>query len=323
MDSATRLLRLLSLLQARPSWTGDELASRTGTTTRTLRRDLTRLRDLGYPVEGSTGPAGGYRLGSGAAMPPLLLDDDEATVVAIGLRAAAATAIVGLEDAAISALGKLEQLLPSRVRRRITDIGDTTLRLDDPEPGRLDALVLAEMAAACRGSQRLRFDYVTGDGRRGSRHTEPYRLVSSERRWYLVAWDVDRRDWRTFRVDRAANAGATGAGSERREPPDAVAFVREGLAVAAYPVRASVLLAMPIDRAADVVRPTVGRLEAVDEQSTMLRIGADDVDWIARYVAGLPCRVRAVGPPELVEALRVLGEHLVADHPAPGGEAAR
>ena len=219
LDTSARLLRLLSLLQSRPDWTGPELAERLGVTTRTIRNDIGRLRELDYPVDARAGVAGGYRLGRGASLPPLLLDDEEAVAVAVGLRTAAGSAVSGIEDASVRALMKLQQVLPSRLRHRTRAF---EAAVQAPVPGPLvDAEVLTLLASACRDREVVRFDYRAHDGRSARRRTEPYRLVSHHRRWYLVAWDLDRDDWRTFRLDRVTPRTPTGPRfAPRPIPPD-------------------------------------------------------------------------------------------------------
>ncbi|URN18479.1 helix-turn-helix transcriptional regulator, partial [Streptomyces sudanensis] len=202
-DPAARLLRLLSLLHTRADWPGPELAGRLGVSTRTVRSDIGRLRGLGYPVSATPGTAGGYRLGPGARLPPLQLDDEEAVAVAIGLRTAAAQTVGGIEETSLRALAKLEQVLPARLRPRVAALAASTVPLPGNGPA-VDAGLLAALAAACRDRRRLRFDYRDHAGNATVRDAEPHRLVSTGRRWYLVAWDVDRDDWRTFRVDRLA-----------------------------------------------------------------------------------------------------------------------
>src|SRR5919112_4358487 len=203
MDTSERLLKLLSLLQARPDWSGPELAERLEVTGRTVRNDVERLRRLGYPVLASPGVGGGYRLGAGASLPPLLLDDEEAVAVTVGLRTATGGAIAGIEEASLRALAKLEQVLPARLRRRVSTLQTYTVPVprDDTGPT-VDTEVLMVLAAVCRDRERLRFDYADNSGAATVRAVEPYRLVSWGRRWYLFAWDLDRDDWRTFRVDR-------------------------------------------------------------------------------------------------------------------------
>jgi len=231
-DTPARLLRLLSLLQARREWPGSELAERLDVSPRTIRRDVERLRALGYPVEAALGAAGGYRLGSGQAMPPLLLDDDEAVAIAVGLRTSASHAVEGIEEASVRALAKLQQILPSRLRHRVDALVEATAPIPAGDTPLVDIADLTEIARAVTGRQTLRFAYLAADGARTRRHVEPHRLVPTRRRWYLVAYDPDRADWRVFRLDRVANPAATGMRSPRREPPfdDAVAYVNERIA---------------------------------------------------------------------------------------------
>jgi predicted DNA-binding transcriptional regulator YafY len=312
------MLRLLSLLQARPNWTGPELAQRLEVTDRTLRRDVTRLRHLGYPVEALSGPAGGYRLAPGGAIPPLLFEDDEAVVVALGLGAAAAGGLPGFEDAALAALAKIDQVLPHRLRTKIADVQDSTVHIGRPSltAERQDPETLITIAQASRRSERLRFEYVDVEGRTSERHVEPHRLVHASRRWYLVARDRDRDAWRTFRVDRIGRAVNTGMRFVHADPPDAAAQVAEGLAVAVYPWQARVLLRVQPKVAAQLVSPTTGILQPA-RGGTLLRIGADELDWIARYLASLPCRFRVLDPPELADAVRRLAARLEEDSGQP------
>jgi predicted DNA-binding transcriptional regulator YafY len=313
MDSAGRLLELLALFGARAWWSGDELARRLEVTPRTLRRDVTRLRMLGYPIEATTGPNGGYRLGAGGRLPPLVLDDDEAVAVAVALRQAAGSAGGGMEAAALTALTKLDQVLPVQLRERVIAVRTVTVDLRTPRlpPADIDALIVA--ALACRRPERLRFTYEDGDGRVTRRLVEPFRLVTTERRWYLVAYDTDRQAWRTFRVDRLSELRLTGMPFEHRDTPDAAALVSEGLALHVYPYQARVVLHLPFDIAARVVPPTVGVLEQIDDAHTLARIGGEP-DWIARYLAGMECRYEVLEPPEVRSELRALGERLVAEH---------
>jgi len=236
LETSARLLRLLSLLQSRRDWTGAELAGRLGIGLRTVRRDIDRLRDLGYPVDATPGVAGGYRLGVGAALPPLLLDDDEAVAVAISLHMATTGSVAGLEESSLRALTKLQQMLPSRLRHRVTAFHATTIPLTGPgsRADQVDPEVLTAVAAACRDQRRLRLRYP---GRAGvtTRDVEPHRLVHTPRRWYLLAWDVDRGDWRTFRVDRIQGpVGPPGARFTPRQLPsdDVAAFVSHSISSA-------------------------------------------------------------------------------------------
>src|SRR3954451_2208362 len=225
-ETSSRLLELLSLLQARRDWRGDELADRLEVSHRTIRRDVDRLRELGYPVEASTGPFGGYRLRAGTAMPPLLLDDDQAGAIAVGWRPPAGASVTGIEETAIRALVKLEQVLPSHLRRRVNALQSVTSTLPASGP-RVDPQALTTIAGACRDQERLRFAYRDRDDSESRRTVEPHSLVNLGRRWYLVAWCCDREDWRTFRADRIERAAAAGARSTPRTRPgdDPAAYV--------------------------------------------------------------------------------------------------
>lgn len=304
---------MLSLLQSRPTWTAEELAERLGVTTRTVRRDMTRLRDLGYPVLAAPGRFGGYQLGSGGVLPPILLSDDEAVAVAIGLRAAAQGGVSGIEDAAIAALAKLEQMLPAVARERLRDLLGATVPLAAGSGPAVDADALVTVAQGCRRPERLKFRYLDASGQASERSVEPYKLVHVRRRWYLVARDRDRADWRTFRVDRMHDAVLTGHRFTHAEEPDAEAMVAEGLAVGSYAVQASVLLQVDVTEAAAEIPRTVGSIEAHAE-GTLLRIGAPDVAWLARYLAGLPFGFQVLDPSELRTELRAMGRRLAREH---------
>ena len=281
LDTAARLLRLLSLLEARRDWTGPELADRLGVTTRTIRKDVERLRNLGYTIDATPGIAGGYRLGIGAALPPLLLDDDEAVAVAIGLRTAAAGAVAGIEETSVRALAKLERLLPSRLRRRVAALAATILTLPVSGPS-VDADTLTTIAAACRDHERLRFDYRSHDATPSARHTEPHRLVNSARRWYLLAWDLDRHDWRTFRVDRIDPHPPTGHRFTPRDMPDDEVTDRlaRGLATATWRYRTRVTVHAP---AADIAArlPAGITIEPVDPTTCVVDVGSDNPHMLA------------------------------------------
>ena len=313
VNTSARLLKLLSLLQARPSWPGPELAERLAVTTRTLRRDVSRLRELGYPVEAVSGRFGGYELAPGGALPPLLLDDDEAVAVALGLRAAAGGSVPGFEDAALAALSKIDQVLPGRLRERVAALEAATVRLgrEGPPGEPLDTSVLVTLAQATRGPERVRFRYVDSASNTTDRHVEPFQIVRAARRWYLVARDRDRDAWRTFRVDRMSDVARTGMRFVHLDPPDAAAFVSEGLAVSAYAWQAKVTLDLTVEEARRMVAPTIGVIEHSDD-ATVLRIGADDLDWIARYLASLPCGFRVIEPDDLRHSVARLATQLAA-----------
>ncbi|RZQ60284.1 helix-turn-helix transcriptional regulator [Amycolatopsis suaedae] len=307
-DTSARLLRLLALLQMRREWTGTELAARLEVSGRTVRNDVERLRALGYPVHGTRGSVGGYRLGAGAQLPPLLLDDDEAVAVAVGLRTAAGGTITGVEETSLRALAKLEQVLPSRLRRRVQALQSVTVPVPRDEPGpRVDADTLTALAAACRDSERLRFDYADHSGNATRRVTEPYRLVTWGRRWYLVAWDVDRADWRTFRVDRITPKLPSGPRFTPRElPGDVTDRVRRGVSSAAWRHHATVTVHAPATEVAQRINPAVGTVEAIDEHSCLLHTGADSVHTLAVHLGMLDLDFTADGPPELVDLLATL-----------------
>lgn len=311
MDTAERLLRLLGLLEARIDWTAEELADRLDVTTRTIRRDITRLRDLGYPVAALAGPGGGYRLGAGAKLPPLLLDDGEALAVALGLRMSALTAVGGLEEPSVSALAKLEHVLPPRLRSRLEDISEATTSTFGASRTRVDHSAFAVIAAAIRGRQRVRLDYVDSRGKCSERHIEPVRLVHTGRRWYLVAFDLDRDDWRTFRFDRVTSPVTTGIRAATRRSPDPVELVQKGITVDVWEYSASVVLHASVEAARREIAPTVGTVTPIDEKTTRLSIGADDMGWLARFLLGLSMKLEVEGPPDLKSELAGMGRELV------------
>jgi len=315
--TSARLLRLLALLQTRREWSGPELAERLGVSGRTVRRDVERLRDLGYPVRAALGAVGGYRLEAGTAMPPLLLDDDEAVAIALGLRAAAGGAVDGIEESTVRALAKLEQVLPDRLRRRVSALHAATVPIDGPPAGPTVAPeTLTVLAAACRDRERLRFSYRAAaggadDGPRG-RLVEPHGLVSAGRRWYLVAWDVDRGDWRTFRVDRLEAPRAVGVRFAPRAAPggDAAAFVRRSLAASRPAARAVLRVHAPARVLADRFRVTNQEVEPVDDATCLLRTPVESLEWTALRVAFLELDFEVVEPPELAERLADLAGRL-------------
>ncbi len=318
--TSARLLRLLALLQTRRSWSGSELAERLGVTDRTVRRDVERLRDLGYPVQATQGTAG-YRLGAGAALPPLLLDDDEAVAVVVGLRTQAGGSVAGIEETSLRALTKIEQMLPSRLRHRVNTLHAATVRVSGAGP-EVAADTLMAVADACRRRERLRFDYTSP--RRGStiRSVEPHSLVSFDRHWYLVAWDTDRADWRTFRVDRLTPRTPTGPRFAPRQPPggDAAAYLADQLSSRAWPFQASVVLHASAEAVADRVWPGMGVVEAVDERSCLLHVGSDSPDHLVWMLTSVDTDFTLVsGPPELFDALRAQARRcLDAARDAPG-----
>jgi predicted DNA-binding transcriptional regulator YafY len=305
LDTSARLLKLLSLLQTPRDWAGSELSERLGVSARTVRRDIERLRELGYPVHATRGTAG-YRLGAGAAVPPLLLDDDEAVAVAVGLRTAAGVA--GVEETSARALAKLEQVLPSRLRHRVQTLQSAMIAMPGNGPT-VDASVLTAIAAACRSTERLRFDYVAHDGTTSRRIVEPHRLVGWGRRWYLVAWDVERDDWRTFRADRIEPKIPTGPRFTPRELPggDVTAYLSERLQVALWHYQATLRLPLPASRVVELITPSGGLIEPVDEQTCTLTMGADSMHLLAVFAGLLDVDFEVVDPPELRDRLARLG----------------
>jgi len=310
LDSSARLLRLLGLLQTPGDWTGTDLAQRLEVDVRTVRRDIQKLRDLGYPVHTIPGAAG-YRLGAGTKLPPLLLDDEEAVAIAIGLRTAAGGSITGIEETSLRALAKLEQVLPSRVRHRVHMLHSVTVTVPVTSPT-VDPDVLTAVAAACRRRERLRFDYRNHDGTDSIRDTEPHRLIHTGRRWYLVGWDTDRRDWRTYRADRIHPRIPTGPRFTPRPAPDIdlAGYLGHGISTAPYRHRARITLYTPAQTAAERIPPTVGVIEAIDPHTCLLHTGSNTLDEIAIYVALFGFRFQIHEPPELIAHIRDLATRL-------------
>jgi predicted DNA-binding transcriptional regulator YafY len=309
LDTSARLLKLLSLMQARADWTGPELAERLEVGVRTVRRDVERLRTLGYPVHAAPGLAGGYRLGAGASLPPLLLDEEEAVAVAVALRTAASASVTGIEETALRALVKLEGVLPPALRRRVGAVSSAMVPF--PSFGApVDPGLLALLAAAIRDRERLRLRYRDHAGTPSSRLLEPHRLVPTGRRWYLVAWDAGREDWRTFRVDRIEPAPSSAGRYIAREPPaaDIAAYVARGVSAARGTHQARVLLHAPLAAVAPRVPPVSGALEAIDEHTCMLHTGADWLGGLAIYVAAIGVDFEVLDPPEFAAEIRRLGE---------------
>lgn len=311
LETSARLLKLLSLLQVRRDWTGADLAHRLGVDVRTVRRDVDKLRTLGYPVNAAPGVSGGYQLGAGAELPPLLLDDDEAVAVAVGLRTAASGSVSGIEETSVRALAKLEQVLPSRLRRRVNALQAHTVAL--PMRGaQVDAGTLTAIAIACRDHQRLRFPYAGRDGDT-RRHVEPLGLANTGRRWYLVAWDVDKADWRTFRVDRIQGEPTPGARFTPREPPaeDLASYVARQLSVAPHQHEARLIMHAPYDVVA--ARTSYGpiHLERIDDERTRLTVGTSALEDVGPWIAMIGVDFEVEGPEELRRHLRATAERLL------------
>jgi predicted DNA-binding transcriptional regulator YafY len=306
-ETSARLLRLLSLLQARRDWTGAELAARLGVTTRTIRNDADRLRGLGYLVEARRGVAGGYRLGIGGVLPPLLLDDEEAVAVAIGLRAAASGSVAGIEETSVRALAKLQQMLPPRLRRRVSAFQSSALPMPSHDP-QVDPDVLTLIASACRDHERLRFDYRAHSGAASRRSVEPYRLVNDRRRWYLVAWDTDRDAWRTFRADRIEPRTPAGPRfTPRPLPPDReiAAQVARGVGEATWRYRARIIVHAPAAHVRGRL-PIPLQVEPLGQDRCTFEPGSDHPQMLALYLGMLDADFTIVDSPDLLDALRKL-----------------
>ncbi|HEY8001653.1 MAG TPA: YafY family protein [Solirubrobacterales bacterium] len=309
--TSSRLLELLSLLQGRRDWPGAELAERLAVAGRTIRRDMERRRGLGYPVESLTGPAGGYRLRAGTAMPPLLLDDDEAIAIAVGLRTAARSSVTGIEETSVRALVKLEQVLPAHLRRRVSALGSATIAPPAAGPT-VDPQQLTVIATACRDSECLRFAYRSRDGTETRREVEPHSLVNLGRRWYLVAWDRRREDWRTFRIDRLGRPASTGVAFAARKLPagDAAAYVEQSISGRPHRYAARVTVQASMEEITSRLPSYWGTFEPIDAHSCEYRAADDDLGWLAMRVAMLGVESTVHEPPELIDHLRTLARRL-------------
>lgn len=310
-QTSSRLLALLSLLQARRDWPGAELADRLEVSGRTVRRDVERLRELGYPVQSLTGPAGGYRLRAGTAMPPLLLDDEEAIAIAVGLRTAARASVSGIEETAVRALVKLEQVLPAHLRRRVAALAAATFSV--PVGGAtVDPQHLTAIATACRDSECVRFAYRSRDGSDSRRLVEPHAVVNLGRRWYLVAWDRGREAWRTFRIDRLTKPTVTGPRFAPRSLPakNPAAYVERSIAAAPNRFEARLTLHASAEDLHSRVPFHSGTITPIDDRTCEYRAGDDDLRWLAIRVAMLGVDFDLHEPPELADHLRALAERL-------------
>jgi predicted DNA-binding transcriptional regulator YafY len=307
LETSARLLRLLSLFQGRKYWSGHDLSARLEVTSRTLRRDVDKLRTLGYPIHSTCGAEGGYQLGAGSTMPPLLLDDDEAVAVALGLRYAAGGSVEGVEEASVRALTKIEQILPARLARRVAALQSAIVMPARMESA-VDARMLSVIAGACRDLEMLRFRYSDRGGVASTRAVEPHRLVNTGRRWYLVAWDTDRAAWRTFRVDRIQARVTTGLRFAPRDPPstDLAAYVSHGAWAPTCGARIKLFAAA--EAVAERIPPGIGVLEPIDGQSCFFEVGASSYERLAMHLVFLGVDFELSGPSELVEEVGRLAE---------------
>ncbi|TWP38992.1 helix-turn-helix transcriptional regulator [Leekyejoonella antrihumi] len=304
-ETTARLLRLLGLLQARSVWTGDELAQRLGVTQRSVRRDVDRLRELGYPVQASRGIGGGYQLGAGRALPPLLLDQDEAVAVAVCLRLAAGGTVAGVGEAAVRTMAKLDQVLPAALRAQVAAVQEATVTIDY-RPSPVDPAHLLELASAIRRSVQARFEYVAADGAETSRRLEPYRLVATGRRWYLFGFDLDRDDWRIFRLDRMSEVRAGTFRFTVREAPGAETYLRRSRhGEWRYTAR------LRVHASAEETATHVGSwatVEEFDASTCLVTLGGDDIDRMAWWLARLALDFEVVDPTELRDAFHRLAD---------------
>ena len=319
-NTSGRMLRLLSLLQTHRYWPGGELSDRLDVSVRTLRRDIDRLRELGYQVDAVRGVAGGYQLRAGGALPPLLLEDEEAVAIAVGLQSAAAGAVSGMEETSVQALTKVIALMPPRLRRQMDALRSQTEKLPWSSGPALDPGLLTTLAQACRDDEPLHFTYTARAADPTERWVEPHRLVSLGRRWYLVAYDRDRQDWRSFRVDRIADPRTTGHRFRPRDLPadDALSFVQAGIRRMPQRYDVRVRVAAP----ADDVRRAVwhyGDVTDLPDGGSLLEMRVDDLQWPVMVLAQLGAPFTIDSPPELTE--RVVGVATVFTQAATGADA--
>lgn len=306
-DVTGRALQLLALLQARSVWSAADLSEELGVTPRSVRRDVDRLRTLGYPIEASPGHGGGYRLGAGKAIPPLLLSTEEATAVAVGLRLATVCGIDDLGQPALRALTTLDRVLPPQARGDVTAISEV-LDVSASRRSAVASPVLVLLARAVRDQHQLRVDYERRDGFRSTRRLEPYRVVSVDGRWYLFAHDLEREDWRTFRLDRMHDVRASTFRYRPRPTPENIEeYVRSSLASAPAGHQARVRFARPRSEVAPLIPEMVGSVEADGEDACILTIGSSDPRWTALHLAHLGLPIEVLEPPELQEEITALG----------------
>ena len=310
-DTTSRALKLLSLLQARRTWTGAELMSRLEVSERTLRRDIDRLRELGYEVRAVTGPTGGYRLEAGDDIPPLLLDDEEAVAIAMGLLTAAGGTIAGIEETSLRALAKLEKVLPPRIRRRINTLQSTVVPMIRAWI-KVDAETLTTVAQACRDHERVRFEYETRDGQSTDRHVEPHTLVSRHQRWYLLAFDRDRGDWRTFRLDRMTSPTATRIRFDPRPIPggDAAEYITRSFRSIPVRYQASAIVHAPAEYLRERIREGEGDIERLGDSRCRVRTRGDHLEWLAFQLMWLDADFEVEDPPELIAHVADLAQRL-------------
>lgn len=315
MSTGTRVLELLGLLQNRRHWPSQELARRLGVSQRTLRRDIDSLQELGYPITATRGTGGGYQLSPGASLPPLVISEEEAAAIVMGLQELTSGPSPMPTDAALSAMAKIVQVLPVRIRRRIDSLRAVAVPARDPEAraGLTDVASLTTLALACRDTETVKFAYRTRTGQATARTVHPQHIVRVESRLYLIAWDLDRADWRTFRVDRVNDVSRTGATFAPRRLPadDPVEYVRARMRAmpAKYSVRATV--GAPAERVREEITH-YGTVEPIDDTSCRVEIASDSLDWVTFCIGALDAPVVIHGPPEAIAYMRAWGRRLVA-----------
>ena len=309
-ETTGRVLQLLGLLQSRRVWSGTELAERLGVTGRCVRRDIERLRELGYPVQASRGHGGGYQLGAGAALPPLLLDADEAVAMAVCLRLAAGGSVAGVGEAALRALSKLDQVMPPRLRSQVAAVHDTTVTLTARPEAPVDPGLLMALARACRDREHVAADYTDRAGAPSHRRLEPYQLVTTGARWYLLAFDRDRDDWRSLRLDRMSQVRACGTTFVPREAPDAATYVSQSISSSPYRYAARVRFHCPQDVVAQRFSPTSVTVEPDGDDACLVTAGADDPEMLVLYLATVGAEFEVLGPPEVAAAARRVAARL-------------
>lgn len=309
-ETTSRVLQLLGLLQSRRVWTSEELAERLGVTTRSVRRDVERLRDLGYPVHASKGHGGGYQLGAGAALPPLLLDPDEAVAMAVCLRLAAGGTVAGVGESALRALSKLDQVMPSKLRSQVAAVHDSTVTLTSSSDATVAPDVLMTLARACRDREHVSAGYVDIRGNATQRRLEPYQLVTTGRRWYLLAYDRDKQDWRSLRLDRMTDVRALGSTFVPREAPDAATYVQRSISSSPYRYVARVRFDAPQSVVAQHFSPASVTIEPDGPDTCIVTTGADDPERMVLFFAMVGCDFEVLSPPEVTRAAEVVSERL-------------
>ena len=309
-QTTSRVLQLLGLLQSRRVWTGAELSERLGVTGRSVRRDVERLRELGYPVHASTGHGGGYQLGAGAALPPLLLDSEEAVAMAVCLRMAAGGSIAGVGEAALRTLSKLDQVMPPRLRSQVAAVHEATVTLTAGAQSPVEPEVLMTLARACRDHEHVEMQYTALAGAVTQRRVEPYQLVTTGRRWYLLAYDRDREDWRSLRLDRMAAVRVRGTTFAPREAPDAAEYVSRSISSSPYRYVARVRYFCAQEVVAQHFSPSSVTIEAEGPDRCLVTTGADDPERLALYLAMIGCDFEILGPPEVIAGARVVADRL-------------